>query len=82
MSCALGYACSAATGQCVTAGTCAADSDCVTGFYCDATQRCSQEITSTTSCALANCFRGKSCNQCMGDMPCSLFDMATTGTCP
>ena len=71
-----GYACDPMTNMCRL--TCAADTDCLTTFYCDSTGHCAAEKAKMDMCANADCFGGVACNECLTDQPCN----QGSGRCP
>jgi hypothetical protein len=71
-----GYACDGTTKLCKIA--CAADTDCLTTFYCDSTGHCAAEKAKMDTCANADCFGGVACNECLTDQPCN----QGSGKCP
>ncbi len=65
----MGYVCDGTTHLCKT--TCAGDTDCYTGFYCNAAGHCTMELSTGTMCNPAtDCYMMSNCHECQGDMTC------------
>jgi hypothetical protein len=60
--------CSGASASC-PAG-CTVDTECVAGYFCNTTGKCTLELAAAATCAPTNCFGMNSCRQCQGDQQC------------